>query len=204
MTASLWTSFGSVFAILLLGVTSPGPSFLVVSRLAMTHSRRAGFAAALGVALGDFLFAALAMSGLSVILLPLHAVSAVIRLAGAVYLIWLGIQAWRGAGRPVAFAGDAAPPGGFRTGLAVCFTNPQAITFFVSLFAAAIAPGTPLWMRVAVAALVFAVALAWYSFVALAFSAERVRAAYARIKIWTDRAFGALLIAVGLRLAVAR
>ena len=51
---------------------------------------------------------------------------------------------------------------------------------------------------------VFALAFAWYGFVALAFSAARVRAAYARIKIWTDRAFGALLIVVGIRLAIAR
>src|SRR5579875_3765871 len=139
----------------------------------MTHSRGAGFAAAFGVALGDFLFAALAMSGLSIVLLSLHALSAVIRLAGAAYLIWLGIQAWLGAGSPVSFAADSAPPGGFRAGLAVCLTNPQAITFFVSLFAAAIAPGTPLWMRAVMAAGVFALALAWYGFVALAFSAER-------------------------------
>jgi threonine/homoserine/homoserine lactone efflux protein len=204
MDAGLWMSVTGPLAVIAVGVASPGPSFLVVSRTAMARSRPAALGAALGVAAGDLAFAALAMSGLSLLLLGIRDLALAVRVSGGLYLLWLGAMAWRGAQAP-AIEDDAAAPagGGFRVGLLTCLTNPQTIAFFVGLFAASTTPDGPGWTRFAVVGGTFLLAAGWYGFVALAFSTPRVRRAYASARAWIDRAFGTLLIALGLRLALA-
>lgn len=204
MDAGAWAAVAPPLAVIAIGVASPGPSFLVVSRTAMARSRPAALRAALGVASGDLLFAALAMSGLSLLLTEVRAIGFAVRIAGAAYLLWLGMMSWRGAGAPVALDARAGGRGGgFRAGLLTCLTNPQAIAFFVGLFAASAAPDGPRWAEPAVVGGTFVLAMGWYGFVALAFSTARVRRGYARAKAWIDRAFGALLLALGLRLILA-
>ena len=98
------------------------------------------------------------------------------RIAGAAYLLWLGMMSWRGAGTPVALDARAGGRGGgFRAGLLTCLTNPQAIAFFVGLFAASAAPDGPRWAEPAVVGGTFVLAMGWYGFVALAFSTFAAR-----------------------------
>ena len=89
--------FLSIVAALAIGAISPGPSFVLVSRIAVSRSRRAGFAAALGMAVGGVTFAALALLGLNALLMQVSWLYLLLKMAGGLYLIYLGIRIWRGA-----------------------------------------------------------------------------------------------------------
>lgn len=189
-------------------VVSPGPNFLVVSRLALSRSRRAAIGAAFGMTAGSMIYACLTMFGLGVLLLRFAWLGNAVRVAGGLYLVWLGIQAWRT--RPEDLQPDAAGAvagvpflrHGMRVGFLTEITNPKGIVFFLGLFAAAVPAATPLWAKLAVLSAGGVIDIAWYTAVAFALSSGPVRAGYLRIRRTVDRTLGTLLIALGLKVAL--
>jgi threonine/homoserine/homoserine lactone efflux protein len=197
----------SILGVFMLGAMSPGPSFIVVSRIAVTGTRTDGLAAALGMGVGGFLFAVVAVAGLTALLMQVGWFSLVLRIAGGAYLIWLGINIWRGAAEPVRVSDDvSAQPGQFRKAfvraLLVQRSNPKTAIFYASMFAAMLPASPPHWMLVALPILLFCNEFVWYAIVAFAFSASKPRAAYLRTKLWIDRAAGAVVGALGAKLVV--
>ncbi len=82
---------------LLLNLT-PGADFVFVSASGIAGGPRMGMAAALGINIGVAVHVGMAAAGLSALLIAYPAAYDVIRYAGAAYLAWLAIQAWRAAG----------------------------------------------------------------------------------------------------------
>jgi RhtB (resistance to homoserine/threonine) family protein len=193
----------------LAAVVSPGPNFLVVSRLALSRSRRSAIGATFGIAVGSLIYAALTMFGLSVMILRFAWLGDTIRVVGGAYLIWLGIQAWRARPEdlhPAAAggAGQDAPSllRGLRVGFLTEITNPKGIAFFLGLFAAAVPAATPLWAKLAVLSSGGVIEVAWYTAVSLALSSGPMRAGYRKVRRTADRVLGTLLIALGLKVAL--
>lgn len=199
------TALFAILGALLVGVVSPGPSFVLVSRIAVTRSRLHGLAAALGMGIGGTLFAGLALLGLAALLSQVEWLHLALKIAGGLYLAWLGIRIWRGAGDPLAPAQADAPQGAsllrsFSFGLLTQISNPKAAIIYGSVFAAMLPAAPPSWLVLALPPLVFAIETAWYAIVALAFSASHPRALYLRGKLWIDRLAGGVMTALGLRL----
>lgn len=195
----------SIMGVFLLGAMSPGPSFVVVSRIAISGSRADGVMAAVGMAIGGFIFAGLAVAGLTAILFQVEWISTLLRLAGGLYLLWLGVNIWRAAPEPIEIASDTSSQStslakSLRRGLFVQLSNPKTAVFYASMFAALLPVDAPLWMLLALPPLLFVNELVWYTIVAVGFSARGPRAAYIRSKIWIDRAAGAVVGALGLKL----
>ena len=194
-----------VLAIWLLAVVSPGPAFLVLSQLAAGRSRAAALGAALGIALGALLFASLTMFGLAVVVTQIAWLGTALRVAGAIYLVYLGLSIFAAAATPsvspeegASRAGDARA--GVRIGLLTALTNPKAIAFFLSLFAVALPPHLSAEGQVALLAGGFTIEIAWYVLVALTLSTQRLRALYARARKTIDRVLGSALLLLGVRL----
>ena len=192
-----------VLAIWLLAVVSPGPAFLVLSQLAAGRSRAAALGASLGIAVGAMIFAALTMWGLAVVVTQIAWIGTLLRIAGAVYLVYLGLSLFHHASgaapeTPPAREGDAFA--GFRIGLLTALTNPKAIAFFLSLFAVALPPHLPPAGKLALLAAGFCIELGWYMLVALLLSTGWLRARYARARATIDRTLGSGLVLVGVRL----
>jgi RhtB (resistance to homoserine/threonine) family protein len=191
----------------LAAVVSPGPNFLVVSRLALSRSRRSAIGATVGITVGSLIYAALTMFGLSVLILRFAWLGDTIRIMGGAYLVWLGIQAWRA--RPEDLNPNAAKAvqdatsllHGMRVGFLTEITNPKAIAFFLGLFAAAVPDATPLWAKLAVLSAGGAIELAWYTVVSFALSSGPMLAGYQKARRTVDRVLGTLLIALGLKVA---
>ncbi|MBB2751429.1 UNVERIFIED_ORG: threonine/homoserine/homoserine lactone efflux protein [Rhizobium aethiopicum] len=196
--------FISIMAALAVGAMSPGPSFVVVSRIAISRSRLDGLAAALGMGAGGVVFAVLALAGLTALLSQFEWLYILLKVAGGAYLIYIAVNIWRGAARPleVSNAGDGqrAPRLSFTTALLTQLSNPKTIIVYASLFAALLPRTVPLDLMVALPLGVFAVEAGWYSIVALAFSARHPRRLYLAAKSWIDRAAGAVMGGLGLRL----
>ncbi|MBR0641926.1 LysE family translocator [Plastoroseomonas hellenica] len=195
----------AILGALLVGVISPGPSFVLVSRIAVTRSRLHGLAAALGMGIGGTIFAGLALLGLAALLSQVEWLYFALKIGGGLYLTWLGIRIWRGAREPLTPAGSDAPQDAsllhaFSFALLTQLSNPKAAIIYGSVFAAMLPASPPTWLVSALPPLVFAIETAWYAIVALAFSASHPRALYLRGKLWIDRLAGGVMTALGLRL----
>jgi len=94
-----------------LGIISPGPGSLLVSRAAAGGSRRIGLATGFGLAMAATLWAAAAAFGVAVVMTRFAVLYGVIQMAGAVYLIWLGLSPWRHTGNAAAQDAPDVRPG---------------------------------------------------------------------------------------------
>ena len=201
------TALLGISAALALGAASPGPSFLVVARLAVSLSRGDGLYAALGMGMGGLVFASLSLLGLHGLLLAVPSLYVVLKGLGGLYLVYLGIRMWRGARRPLLGSDIGASIGvqpatrSFALGLATQISNPKTAVVYASVFAAFLPATSTVAFNLYVAGLVFLIEAGWYAFVAVALSSERPRCIYLRYKTWIDRTAGAVMIALGLRMA---
>lgn len=205
---SSFAILSSILVALLLGAMSPGPSFVMVSRIAVISSRRAGLAAALGMGIGGAMFAGLALLGLTALLLEVDWLYLLLKIGGGLYLVYLGIRIWRGARQPLEITTGtetpsiASPLRAFLLGLATQLSNPKTAVVYGGIFAALLPAKPETWMVVALPLSTFVVEAGWYAAVALAFSASRPRAVYIGWKLWIDRAAGGVMGLLGLRLLV--
>ncbi|MFE0986854.1 LysE family translocator [Streptomyces rochei] len=127
-------------ALSLVIVVVPGPSVLFVVGRALSRGRRAALTTVAGNTLGAYLLVVAVALGVGSVVERSAVVFTALKLAGAAYLVHLGVRAWRERGRPGAeFAGGAAAEGDrerwrtFRQGFAVGVTNPKTIVFFAAV-----------------------------------------------------------------------
>ncbi|HHN67781.1 MAG TPA: LysE family translocator [Thermopetrobacter sp.] len=200
-----WMAF---FTASVLIVIAPGPDFAFVLSQTVRGGRRGGFAAMFGVLTGGLGHALLAALGLSAILLASATIFMVLKVIGAAYLIWLGIQALRGGDDTLTHAAAAPPPPLkriYRQGALVCLFNPKAAAFFLAFLPQFVVNGAgPVWAQMLLhGLLVVAVAALLLPLLVLAGDrlAETLRAT-PRIGRWLQRALGGALIGLGLSLAL--
>lgn len=192
----------SIGLIQLLAVISPGPSFLITARTAVAQSRMEGIKVATGLALGTVVWSAGALFGLNVLFHAVPALFLAMKFAGALFLMWIAFQIFRHAAVPIAI--EQGENGGQGSsvwkGFWVQMANPKVIVFFGSVFIAMLPANPPLWLMLALIAVVSFNEFWWYSLVSLFFGAGPVRRFYLAAKTWIDRVTGLFLGALGLRL----
>lgn len=126
-------AFAGAFVIL---AVSPGPGLVAILSRTLGDGYAAGLAVTAGLVIGDAVFLAIAMVGLSAIASAMGPLFQIIKFAGAAYLVWLGVQAFRSASAPVSI--EAAPSRGglvkdLGLGLIVTLGNPKPIIFYGAL-----------------------------------------------------------------------
>lgn len=196
----------SILAAILFGAMSAGPSFVMVSRLALAGTRRDGISAAVGMGLGGALFASLALFGLISLLLQVPWLYLALKVAGGAYLLYLGFSIWRGASRPLdeshsGFSEPVQPQGrALRLAFATQVANPKTAVVYASIFASFL-PENPSWLLLLVIPpAVFLVEMGWYGTVARVLSAPHPKDIYLKSKWAIDRVAGGVMGALGLRL----
>jgi RhtB (resistance to homoserine/threonine) family protein len=203
-------AFVFVGVVALLTIT-PGADMAMVARSVFTGGRRDAFATTLGISAGCFVWACASALGVAAVLAASQTAYDALRLVGAAYLVWLGVQsllAARSGGAVAAAAsrGSAslqAHP--FRQGLLTNLFNPKIAVFYSTFLPQFIGPGDPaLLISMLLACVHIAFGIAWLSFYAWlldraveAFKGSRVRRAL-------DALTGTVLIGLGLRLAAER
>jgi threonine/homoserine/homoserine lactone efflux protein len=177
---ALLTAYLGVTMIL---VATPGATTAVVVRSALTHGRTGGLAAATGAAMGNLTHAALAGYGLAVLVATRPAAMAGVRIVGAAYLAWLGVQSFHravvgGAQRPASVAGEVmgidrdGRRGRFREGFTTTLLNPATATFYLAVVPAFLPLRTPWWFA-ALAAIHVAMAFTCHGAWAVGIGAAR-------------------------------
>lgn len=215
----------ALLGVWLLAVVTPGPDFVVTTRYAVAHSRRDGVQVGLGVACGIAIWVTLSLAGLGFAMAYLSGPLTILRLLGALFLIWLGGHAlWaavrRGRstgamvgaaihGREGGRAGGAAGGVGKRlpswlAGFLTNIGNAKALAFFTSIFALLLPASPPLWLDGAILVGMVGISAGWFTIVALLFSLEPVARLYHRAQRWIDGVTGGVFVALGVELAVNR
>jgi threonine efflux protein len=202
---SFWQGFAVITVAHLLAAASPGPDFAYVTRQSLVQGRRAGLLASLGIALGLSIHIAYSAAGLAAVIAHSAHWMTAIRIAGGAYLLWLGIQGLRsGARRSDGVAaravGTPASPWRQVAGGFLCNAlNPKAPIYFLALFTVVLSPDLPAPTLIAYGAWIMVLQWLWFSLVATVFTHHAVRERLLGMRHWIDRAFGAVLIALGLR-----
>lgn len=146
MDLSTWAGFMLASTILLV---IPGPTILLIMSYALGQGMRAAFPLAVGVALGDFTAMTLSMLGLGAVLAASATLFTVLKLLGAAYLIWLGVQLWR-AGSTMRAEARTDGTGALRmVGHAwfVTALNPKSIIFFLAFLPQFLDPAGEFWTQ---------------------------------------------------------
>lgn len=200
-----FVSLSGVLIALMVGVVSPGPSFVFIAQRSVAYSRPEGVSAALGMGVGGVAFAGLGLMGLQAVLAAVPWVYAILKFAGGLYLLYLAYKIWRSSSRPLHFH-EAAPRketargSSFLLGLTTQLSNPKTAIVYGSVFAAMLPQHLPLAYAALLLACVFAIEAGWYTVVAIALSAAAPRKVYARYKSWIDRAAAGVMGLLGLKL----
>jgi homoserine/homoserine lactone efflux protein len=149
-----WQLFTAFLFITLVLILIPGPIVTLVIATSASRGTRAGLVTVAGTTSGNAVLLTLIALGLSWILTHALTWFDMLRLVGAAYLIWLGIQVWRGAGqgRPVA-PNDRVY---FWRGFLVALSNPKTIAFFTAFLPQFVDPSLPAAPQLAVMCVVSA------------------------------------------------
>ena len=132
VSLEIWIAFTLASAALL---AVPGPTVILVVSYALGRGRTSGFATVPGVALGDLTAMTVSLLGAGAVLAASATLFTVLKLAGAFYLVWLGIQLWRAG---ASLDGIAAPHAQaarsrmFWNAYVVTALNPKSVVFFVA------------------------------------------------------------------------
>ncbi|GAA4231995.1 LysE family translocator [Actinomadura meridiana] len=194
----------------IVALVTPGPDMLFVLGCGMRGGARAGLLATVGVITGDALYVAAAAAGLAVLLTAFPVVFTAIRVIGAAYLIYLGVQMIRN--RKNGQTDDRAASGmsgrrAFLNGVVSSMANPQTFAFMVAFLPQFIEPGAgPVWPQFAILGGILIV---------LEFLADGTVGVLAgRIGVWLrarqavrrriDAVTGSVFIGLGIRLAAER
>lgn len=182
---------------------SPGPAVLLTVSQAARDGTRAGARAAAGIVIGTALWVLLSALGLTALLLASPAAFAVVKWAGAAYLVVLGLR--MALARPTPPATPAAPVSGRRVllqGVLTQLANPKAIIFFGALLPQFIDPARAALAQLALLGAI-TVVNEFLVLLGYAWVADRgARLAHGpRLLAWFDRIAGTLLVGAGAKLA---
>lgn len=203
MTWSNWLVFCGVSLFM---AFTPGPAVLLAVSNSVSVGARRAMWGSLGNAVGVFLVSAVAMAGLGVLLNSSATAFMLLKLAGAGYLVYLGIRQWRSGANAFAdtrrTAEAAAPPATLRLfghGLTVALTNPKSILFFSALFPQFLTQGAPVTEQffVLTATFAFFTVLSHAFYVLLARGMKRSFSDLRRVRLF-NRISGAAFVLLGL------
>ena len=195
-------------AVAVVVVVTPGVDMALVTRNALVHGRQSALATALGINLGIAFWSVAAALGLAAVVATSGEAFTAVKLAGAAYLIYLGVQALRSSR---GHSGDrlpvepAAPPrrAAFRQGLVSNLLNPKIAVFFTSLLPQFVGTdGATAAQLLFLGGLFNVMGIAWLSACALVVTRAREVLGRRRVRAAIDRISGIVLIGLGVRLVL--
>lgn len=200
-------NFALFFAAALAIAISPGPGLLYVAARTLAGGRNEGLASSFGTGLGGLVHVAAGAVGVSALVLASAEAFALLKVAGALYLVWLGYKGFRDSGIPVdAKVAATGAARAFREGIVVEALNPKTAAFFLAFLPQFVDPGAALVPQLVLLGSL-CVALNTFVDVVAVFAAHRLlrseaaRAARARMM---TRMSGVTMMGLGAFLVLAR
>ncbi len=200
-----WSTF--FIAAVLLNL-SPGPDIAFILAQTARNGLRTGFSAMFGIWSGAFFHVLLAAFGLSAILAASAVAFTLVKWVGAVYLIWLGIQAFRSGGASYTYGTDVKKSSNkrvFQQGILVAILNPKVAIFFLAFLPQFVVTGAgPASAQLFLHGSLIIVVAAFIEppLVILGAKLTKYLSNTSAVAAWMDRSLGTLFIGLGIRLAL--
>lgn len=203
-------SFLTFIAISAVVIVTPGPDTALTIRNAIAGGRRAGLATALGVSVGQLVWAIATSLGLVALLLASEPIFRALQWMGAVYLVFLGIQSLRSAIQGCESPQNATQSPAlslgmsraFRQGLINDLANPKMAVFFASVLPQFAPPGQGMLSHLVLFGLMFALlTLAWLSLYSWLIAAAGNAMRHGRVRRALDGVAGVTFIGLGFKVA---
>ena len=193
-------------------IVTPGPDTAVTIRATLLGGRTAGVMTAFGVVTGQACWSLAASAGITALLVASEPAFLAVKFAGAAYLVWLGTHALWSALRggdgvagaaPARRAHGLAPRVAYRQGLVSDLGNPKMAAFFTSLLPqfATGGGGSSFWAMLGLGLLFCLLTWTWLALYAAAVARMHAVLRRPRIRRAMEAVTGAVLVALGLRLA---
>jgi len=202
-----------IYAIVIIGMINvtgwitPGPNMIAVMSASMSMSRAHGFMVGAGMGLAAFVWSGLAIMGMTTLFELYPGFSFTLKFAGALYLIWLGIKAFRASFKrdktlqPSALRAHNMASC-FRTGFLVSMTNPKAALFFGSVLTAFVPTNSPTWFLVTIVFFCGILSVILHMITASVFSTELSVRVFQRFRKSIETLFGIVFAGSGLAIMV--
>jgi threonine/homoserine/homoserine lactone efflux protein len=207
---SVVTDFAAFLGVSLLVIVTPGQDTALTIRNSLVGGRRGGAFTALGVASGQAIWTVAASAGLAALLVASEPAFTALKLVGAAYLVFLGLEALHGAVRgtaaqgvgPQRGSGARTAGGAYRQGVISNLGNPKMAVFFTSLLPQFTPAGEASFLALLFLGFVFcSLTLAWLTAYAVAVARAGDFLRRPRIRRALDGVLGAVLVGLGARLA---
>lgn len=192
-----------------LAVISPGPDFVLISRLSLSYSRKIGFAGAIGVALGIGLHITYSILGIGALIASSVLLFNTIKILGALYLIYIGLMSFRTAkdskvgnelSDDIQYQDKMDSWKALKSGFLTNALNPKATLFILAVFTQVINPSTPTLIQIGYGLeMVLATAL-WFSIVSFFLSTNLISRKIQSVKGVIEKITGVVLTALGLKI----
>ncbi|WP_373504924.1 LysE family translocator [Aestuariivirga sp.] len=186
----------------------PGPAMLYAAAQTMAGGRRSGLMASLGLHLGGYAHIAAAAFGLSVLLAGVPVLYMGVKLCGAIYLVWLGISLFRSSSREGGAVELSPGSGSFLQSLTVEMLNPKTAMFYLAFLPQFISPdaSVPVPLQFIILGTIVNLMFSAADLVAVMLAGlvmNRLRKS-SSVQRWLQRIGGAVLVGLGVQLAVQR
>jgi RhtB (resistance to homoserine/threonine) family protein len=193
-------------AVALVIVLTPGVDMALVTRNALRHGRRAALLTAAGVNVGIALWTAASAIGIAALVATSARLFDVVKLAGAVYLVYLGVQTLRHRGRAIGVSSARLTSRrALGQGLLSNLLNPKIAVFFTSLLPQFVDRSAHTLLALLLLGAIFnAIGVAWLTLYALLVARSRLFFLRPRVRRALDAVSGVVLVGLGVRLAFER
>ena len=194
-----------ILLFLLLGVMSPGPSFILVAQTAMAKSRSEAIAVSVGMGVGATIFAVIASVGLFGLIETVPWVYIALKVIGGSYLCYLAFKMWGSSNEPMETIITSHKTNKgilkmFFIGLFTQLSNPKTAIVFGSVFATFLPENVPEYSYFIITASTFIIDTLWYVLVAILLSTSKAQKAYAKFKKYICRLAGGFMGVLGVKL----
>ena len=204
---TFFTSWLTLALVMIAGVISPGPDFIMIVRNSVLYSRKAGLFTALGLGAGVAIHVVYCLAGLALIISKSVIAFNILKWIGAAYLLYVGYKALKSKGYEAPKIGESpetlfmSPMKALQSGFITNLFNPKATLFFLALFTQVLDPNVALMEKGAYGLTCIVITMMWFSIVATVLTTPAIRAQFLKASKWIDRTCGVLFIALGVKLA---
>jgi len=202
----------SVVLISSLAIISPGPDFAMVSKIAVSKGRPAGVWCAVGIGMGVTVHLTYTLLGFGLLLSQQVWLLNTLKIIGASYLIWLGLQAFwpdiKARFFPSPVIEQAVKPkpiwmqlsqSPFFTGFLCNALNPKTMLFIIALFSQIMSSESSLWQEMGYGVFIALAHMVWFALIACVFTSARFEQQIQRWKRRIERSCGVVMIGFGLK-----
>ncbi|NKB66136.1 MAG: LysE family translocator [Candidatus Latescibacteria bacterium] len=193
-----------VVGVTFLAMVSPGPDLVIVLRNTIVGGRRAGLGTSIGVLGGNLIHISYCLVGIGWLISQSILAFTAVKYAGAAYLVYLGIMSLRSGKTHLpahATQNGYSSRAWFVQGFLSNLLNPKGTLFYLGVFTTVITPETPQSVLPVLILCMMAVSASFWLFFVYTLDRPIIRGCIERFQTTINRVFGALLIALGLRVA---